>query len=183
MEIYLDNSATTKPCDDSIDACVMAMKSEYGNPSSLHKRGFHAEQLLTSAKREIAKALNCESSEIIFTSGATESNNLAIIGSATANKRKGNKIITTAIEHPSVREAMTYLEKQGFIIQEIMPNDDGEYSELDFFNAVDEKTILVSFMLVNNETGLILPVEKIAKAVKNKNPATVVHVEDRKSTR
>lgn len=177
QEIYLDNSATTKPCDAAISACIQAMEQNYGNPSSLHRKGFEAEQLVTKAKQELAKALSCEPNEILFTSGATESNNLAIVGSVHANKRKGNKIITTAIEHPSVKEAMQMLEQQGFIVQEILPREDGTYHEMDFFQEVDEKTVLVSCMWVNNETGLILPVEKIAKAAKRKNPNTIVHVD------
>lgn len=177
MEIYLDNSATTKPIKPAIDACVHAMEEEYGNPSSLHKRGFLAEKLLNTSKSEIAKALNCDVSEIYFTSGATEANNLAIIGSAMAHKRKGNKIITSAIEHPSVKEAMAYLATQGFEIIEVMPNENGEYDALSFANLVDDKTILVSCMFVNNETGLILPIEQISKAVKMRNSQVIVHID------
>lgn len=177
MEIYLDNSATTKPFDEAIEACVYAMKEEYGNPSSLHKRGFLAEKLLDSSKIEISKALVCQPNEIYFTSGATESNNLAIIGAANAHKRKGNKIITSAIEHPSVKEAMAYLSSQGFEIIEVMPNKNGKYDIIDFINLVDEKTILISLMYVNNETGLILPVFDIAKKTKIKNPNVIIHVD------
>lgn len=177
MEIYLDNSATTKPFDEAIEACVYAMKEEYGNPSSLHKRGFLAEKLLDSSKIEISKALACQPNEIYFTSGATESNNLAIIGTVNAHKRKGNKIITTSIEHPSVKEAMTYLFSQGFEIIEVMPNKNGKYDIIDFIDLVDEKTILISLMYVNNETGLILPVFDIAKKVKMKNPNVIIHVD------
>jgi cysteine desulfurase len=153
------------------------MKQNYGNPSSLHKKGFEAEQIIMKARQAIAKVLFCEPNEIFFTSGATESNNLAIMGSVFANRRKGNKIITTAIEHPSVKEACKALEQQGFLVEEIMPREDGTYHEMDFYNKTDEKTILVTCMWVNNETGLVLPVEKIAKAVKRKNPNTVVHVD------
>lgn len=177
MEIYLDNSATTKPMKPAIDACVHVMEEEYGNPSSLHKLGFQAEKLLNTSKLELSKALSCDSSEIYFTSGATESNNLAIIGGAMAHKRKGNKIITSAIEHPSVKEAMKYLEAQGFEITEVMPNEKGEYEASAFANEVDDKTILVSCMYVNNEMGLILPVDQISKAVKMQNPNTLVHVD------
>lgn len=177
LEIYLDNSATTKPLQASIDACVDAMKIEYGNPSSLHKKGFLAEQLIKEARNEISRALFCEETEIYFTSGATESNNLAIIGGSLAMKRKGNRIITSAVEHPSVKEAMAYLETQGYEIVTVMPNEHGEYTAELFANAVDEKTILVSCMFVNNETGLILPVLEIAKAVKRKNSQTLVHVD------
>ncbi|WMJ22123.1 cysteine desulfurase family protein [Paludicola sp. MB14-C6] len=177
QEIYLDNSATTKPCDAAITACVQAMQQDYGNPSSLHRKGFEAEKVVIKAKQELAKALFCEPSEILFTSGATESNNLAVVGSVLANKRKGNKIVTTAIEHPSVKETMKMLQQQGYIIKEVFPREDGAFYEMDFFDEVDDQTVLVSCMWVNNETGLILPIEKIAKAVKRKNPNTVVHVD------
>jgi len=177
LEIYLDNSATTKPCKQAVEACVLAMTTEYGNPSSLHKKGFSAEKMVEKSRGEIAKALSCESSEIIFTSGATESNNLAIIGSAIANKRRGNKIITTAIEHPSVKNAVKHLESIGFEVIEVMPNENGEYLPNMFAELVDDKTILISVMYVNNETGLILPFQEIAKGVKQVNPNIIVHVD------
>lgn len=177
MEIYLDNSATTKTCKPAIEACINAMEVEFGNPSSLHEKGFKAEKIVDEAKKTIGLALKCAPNEIMFTSGATEANNLALFGVAEAGKRKGNRIITTAIEHPSVLEVMTALEKQGFEVVRLKPDSDGSYSEWDFYNAVDSKTILVSCMMVNNETGLILPVSKIAEAVKRKNPDTIVHVD------
>lgn len=177
MEIYLDNSATTKPLQEAIDAAIFTMTEEYGNPSSLHRKGFKSENIVVNAKSQIANALSCDKNEIYFTSGATEANNLGIIGSAMANARKGKKIITTAIEHPSVMEALYVLEKKGFIIEKLKPNRENEYSPLDFYNAVDDDTILVCTMFVNNETGLILPVDKIAKAVKNKNANTAFFVD------
>lgn len=177
MEIYLDNSATTKPIPQGIAAAVFAMEQEYGNPSSLHKKGFAAENLLMKAKVQVAAALGCDKGEIVFTSGATEANNLGIIGLSTANMRRGKRIVTTAIEHPSVLEALAVLEKQGFTIVKLLPNEEQEYAPIDFYNAVDEETILVCAMQVNNETGMILPIEAIAREVKRKNPKTTVFVD------
>ena len=177
LEIYLDNAATTKVCKTSSSACVHAMTKQYGNASSLHRHGFRAENLIDRAKLEIANLIFADVTEIVFTSGATESNNLAIIGSAMANIRRGKKIVTTAIEHPSVLKAMEYLEKQGFEIVKIMPDSNGEYTKEAFIREVDENTILVSVMMVNNETGLLLPIDEIATAVKKINFNTVVHVD------
>ncbi|MEG0691736.1 MAG: cysteine desulfurase family protein [Oscillospiraceae bacterium] len=177
MEIYLDNSATTKPMGIAIEAAVFAMAQEYGNPSSLHRKGWQAETLLTNAKSQIASAISCDKNEIVFTSGATESNNLGMIGLAMANIRRGKRIVTTAIEHPSVMEALATLEKQGFTIVKLLPNEDKEFDPIDFFNAVDEETTLVCAMYVNNETGMILPINEIAKAVKKKNPTTAVFID------
>lgn len=177
MEIYLDNSATTKVCAEAEAACLFAMREEFGNPSSLHKRGFEAEKLIDEAKKQIANLISCDKGEIFFTSGATESNNLAILGRALSENRRGNKIITTAIEHPSVLEACAFLEKRGYEIVKIYPDENGKINPIDFYNAVDEKTILVSAMMVNNETGYILPVGEIAKAVKRKNKNVCFHVD------
>ncbi|MEG2813427.1 MAG: cysteine desulfurase family protein [Oscillospiraceae bacterium] len=176
-EIYLDNSSTTKPIPKAVEACNFALTQEYGNSSSLHRKGFLAENLMSAARVSIANALSCLESEIIFTSGATESNNLAIIGAAQALSRRGKKIVTTAIEHASVRLAVNFLESQGFIVEELIPNADGYYTTEQFIEAVDDNTILVSCMYVNNETGLILPVKAIANAVKKKNPKTIMHVD------
>lgn len=177
MEIYLDNSATTRPCREAVDACLFAMETEYGNPSSLHRKGLRAEQLQNRAKAQLAAALSCEPSEVIFTSGATESNNLALMGAARANARKGKTILTTAIEHPSVMEAAAALEREGFRIKRLMPDENGSYTPEQFAEAVDADTILVSCMYVNNETGLLLPVFAIAEAVKRKKADVLVHVD------
>lgn len=171
----MDYSATTKPLVEAVSACAYAMEVEYGNPASLHKRGFAAEQLVLEAKSMLALALSCKEGEIIFTSGATEANNLAIFGAAEAKKRRGNRIVTTAIEHPSILEPLLLLEKQGFVIERLLPDFENGYTPERIANAVDDETILVSTMWVNNETGLILPVEKIAEAIKCKNPDTLFH--------
>lgn len=176
--IYLDNAATTKPCEEAIEAAAKCMRSCFGNPSSLHKMGIEAEKIITSAKKTILNRLNKEG-EIFFTSGATESNNLAIFGTAQALKRRGNRIVTTAIEHPSVAEPMKILAGRGFEIISIKPS---EYESPQLFedaliDAVNEKTILLSFMSVNNETGYITDSNRIYKAVKRKYPTCVIHVD------
>lgn len=177
QEIYLDNSATTKVSAASANAVVKMMTEDYGNAASLHRKGYEAEQTLISAKKTFASLLSCREDEIYFTSGATESNNMALQGAAEAGKRRGKKIVITAIEHASVLETAAYLERCGYEIVKIYPNEQGEFSPIDFFHAVDEKTILVSAMMVNNETGLMLPVLEIAKAVKRKNPKTLFHTD------
>lgn len=177
QEIYLDNSATTQVCEPVVEAVINAMRINYGNAASLHRKGFEAQKLLTEAKKTFASVLGCTEGEIYFTSGATESNNMSLIGGALAKKRRGNKIIMTAIEHASVLECGKYLEAQGFEVVYLPPDQDGNYRPADFYQVVDEKTILVSAMLVNNEMGMVLPVQDIAKAVKRKNPDVLMHVD------
>lgn len=174
LEIYLDNGATTKPFAISMDAFCFACNHEYGNSSSLHKKGYLASKLLTDAQQTVADSLGALPEEIVFTSGATESNNLAIIGTALAKKRQGNKIVTTSIEHPSVANTLTYLEQIGFEIVRVNPID-GHFTAQQFADVVDDNTILVTVMQVNNETGLILPVNEIAKQVKKVNKNVIVH--------
>ena len=177
MEIYLDNSATTRPCPAAEEACRYAMETEYGNPSSLHGKGFEAEKLVIKAREQISAALHCEESEIYFTSGATESNNTVLFGASSAHCRKGRTIITTAIEHPSILEAAEILEKRGYTVKRLLPESGGRYTPEQFADAVDGDTILVSAMFVNNETGLILPVSEIARAVKAKKPDVLFHTD------
>lgn len=167
MEIYLDNAATTKPTKSVIDAVVFAMENEYANPSSLHKKGFNAEMMLKDTKKVIANALNCDWEEIIFTSGATESNNIAITSASLTKKRNQNHIIVTTIEHPSVTKPIKRLEEQGFEVTYISPNKDGVIDVNDIKNAIKDETFLISTMWVNNEIGLILPIEQISKIAKN----------------
>ncbi len=150
------------------------METEYGNPSSLHRMGFQAERTVELARKRLAAALFCEPSELYFTSGATEANNLALLGCAAAHGRRGRTVVTTAVEHPSVLEAAKELERQGFTVKRLLPGPDG-YTPEQFAGAVDEDTILVSCMLVNNETGLVFPVEEIARAVKRRNPGIFFH--------
>jgi cysteine desulfurase len=177
MEIYLDNSATTK-CDDAVKELVVKILTEdYGNPSSLHRKGIEAENHVKKAASRIAKTLHCREKEIIFTSGGTESNNMALIGAARANQRKGKHIITTDIEHPSVRNACEHLKEEGFRITYIQPDASGTVSPEAVAAAVCEDTILVSVMLVNNEMGALEPAADISAAAKRKNPGVLMHVD------
>ena len=177
MQIYLDNAATTKVCAQAADAAADAMLHTYGNPSSLHRLGMEAENLVTKAKKQLAAALSCQPGEILFTSGATESNNLAILGGCKAARRSGNKIVTSAVEHPSVLEPVRALEREGYEVSYIRPREDGSFSAQDFVDAVDERTALISAMLVNSEVGTRLPVEEITAGVRQKNPKTLVHID------
>ncbi len=177
MQAYLDNSATTCCSERARDIMVKVLMEDYGNPSSLHTMGMVAEGYIRRAKEQIAKTLKAEEKEIYFTSGGTESNNLAIIGTALANKRAGNHIITTAIEHASVSAVMAYLEEQGFEITYLKTDHDGLISLEQLQEAVREDTILVSLMMVNNEIGAVEPIEEAAKIVKAKNPKTLLHVD------
>lgn len=177
MEIYLDNSATTKPDARAVAAAVAAMETAYGNPSSLHHKGLEAELMVSHARETLAGSLGCDPGELLFTSGATESNNLAILGGAEAGRRRGKTIVTTAVEHPSVLEPLAYLEKQGYTVKRLFPDKNGRYNAGQFAQAVDEDTLLVSCMQVNNETGLILPVEEIVREVKAKKPDVLVHID------
>lgn len=167
MEIYLDNAATTKPLESVIEITNQIMKENYGNPSSLHMMGINAEKIVRDAKKIIANKLNANENEVYFTSGATESNNTAIFGSVYANKRKGNHIITTEIEHPSVLECFSKLEKEGFDVTYLSVNKEGIIDIEELKNALTEKTIFVSIMAVNNELGSINPINEVVKLKNN----------------
>ncbi len=177
MEIYLDNCATTKVCDEAVKAALKAMTDDYGNPSSLHKKGMEAEALITSARKTVAGVLNCEADNIIFTSGATESNNMAILGGINARKRGGKTIVTDTIEHPSVSNAVAFFEKEGYKIKKVAPQKDGNFLAEDFVNAVDDDTVLLTFMMVNNELGTVFPYEEIVKKVRKKRPDVLIHID------
>lgn len=177
MEAYLDNSATTRCSDRACQLMVDLLTKDYGNPSSLHMKGIEAERFVETAKKKIAKTLRVSEKEIIFTSGGTESNNLAIIGDAMANRRAGNHIITTSIEHASVENPMEFLKEQGFEITYLSVDENGIISLEELEEAVTEQTILVSMMQVNNEIGAIEPVAEAAELIKKKNPDTLIHVD------
>ncbi|MBE6742252.1 MAG: cysteine desulfurase [Ruminococcaceae bacterium] len=177
MMTYLDNSATTKPEKEVADKIYKMLTVNFGNPSSFHKAGLDANDEITRAREIIAKTLSCQSEEIYFTSGGTEANNLAIFGAAEAGKRRGNRIVTTAIEHESVLKAADELEKRGFEVIRLMPDSKGRISEEQIFDAVNDKTILVTMMFVNNEVGSILPVSSIKKAVKRANAPALIHID------
>ena len=177
MEVYLDNAATTRVYDAVIDTVVQAMRTDYGNPASLHTKGVDAERYIRSARETLAGLLKVPPAELVFTSGGSESNNMAIIGAAMANARAGRHIITSQIEHASVYETMKYLEQQDFEVT-YLPTDKYGVVDLEALRAaVRPDTILVSVMTVNNEIGTIQPLEDIARIVKEINPQTLLHTD------
>lgn len=177
LEAYLDNSATTKCSETVKDLVVQVMTGDYGNASSMHMKGVEAEQYIKNATKQIAKTLRCTEKEIIYTSGGTESNNMALIGTAMANKRAGMHLITTSVEHPSIKNTMVYLEEEGFRITYLKVDKDGIIDLKQLREAVDDETILVSLMMVNNEIGAVEPIEEAVKIIKEKNPKTLIHVD------
>lgn len=172
-QIYLDNSATTKPCEKSIEYMNNALTSFWGNPSSLHKLGMDAEIVMNKAREKIAKCIKASPDEIYFTGSGTEANNTAIM--SVANKKWGNRVITTEIEHPSVLETVKRLEASGFEVIRLKADDNGVISLEDLKNALTDKTVLVSIMLVNNEIGSIQPISEAAKLIKTLSPKAVFH--------
>lgn len=177
MEAYLDNSATTRCSDRAFALMQKVLLEDYGNPSSLHMKGVEAERYVKAAREKIAKTLKVTEKEIIFTSGGTESNNLAILGTAFANRRAGNRIITTAVEHASVANPMKFLEEEGFEVIYLPVDENGVISLKDLEEALSDQTILVSLMHVNNEIGAVEPVEEAAALVHEKCPKALVHVD------
>ncbi len=177
MLAYLDNSATTRCSERAKDLMVQILMQDFGNPSSLHGMGVTAEEYIKEAKSNIAKTLKAEEKEILFTSGGTESNNMALIGTALANRRAGNHIITTEIEHASIAAPLEFLKEQGFRITKLSVDKNGHISLEELRDAVGEDTILVSIMMVNNEIGAVEPVAEAAKIIKEKNPNTIFHVD------
>lgn len=177
MEVYFDNSATTKVLSPVADIVVKVMTEDYGNPSAKHGKGMRAEQYIREAAEIIAGTLKVSPKEIIFTSGGSESNNMALIQTAMANKRAGNHIITTTIEHASVYNPLAYLEELGFEVTYLPVDHNGHISLEELEEAVRKDTILVSIMYVNNEIGAVEPIEEIAKLIHKKNPSILFHVD------
>ena len=175
--IYFDNAATTCVFPEVVEAMQDAMQVTYGNPSAKHMKGIEAENKVKAAQELIAKTLRAKPKEILFTSGGTESNNTAIIGTAMANRRKGKHIITTKVEHASVYEPMYHLEEEGYEVTYLDVDSEGIVDLDQLEESIREDTILVSCMMVNNEIGAIEPVEEIAKIIKAKNPNTIFHVD------
>ena len=176
MEVYLDNSATTKAFDEVGDLVRKVMCEDYGNPSSLHRKGMEAEQYVRSARETFAKILKVQEKEIFFTSGGTESDNLALIGTARAYKRRGNHLITTAIEHPAILNTMRYLEdEEGFRVTYLPVDQYGRVKLSALREALCKETILVSIMYVNNEVGSVQPVKEAAGIVKAYNREIIFH--------
>ncbi len=177
MEAYLDNSATTKCRKEVAEIVTHIMCEDYGNPSSLHTIGMQAEQYIKDARNVFASLLKVHEKEIYFTSGGTESNNLALLGAALANKRSGNHIITSKIEHPSVLEACKHLEDLGFELSYVEVDVNG-LVQLDSLQRVFRSdTILVSIMHTNNEIGTVQPIAEIGEWIKSKNETCLFHVD------
>ena len=177
MEAYLDNSATTRCSKDAADMVMQLLTQDYGNPSSMHNKGVIAENYMNDARKKIAKTLKVQEKEICFTSGGTESNNLAIIGTAEANKRSGMHVITTAIEHPSVSNTMVRLEEHGYEVTYLPVDEKGCIRLEDLERAITGETILVSIMHTNNEVGSVQPIAEAGALIKRKNPRILFHVD------
>ena len=177
MEVYFDNSATTRCLPNVAALMTKIMCEDYGNPSSMHRKGVESEQYIRHAKEIIARTLKVQEKEILFTSGGTESDNLALIGTAFANFRSGNHIITTQIEHPAILETCAYLKTQGFEVTYLPVDSNGVISLVDLEKAMTSQTILVSIMHTNNEIGSVQPIAEAGALIKRINPNTVFHVD------
>lgn len=177
MEIYLDNSATTKCFTEVAELMTKIMCEDYGNPSSMHRKGVQSEQYIRYAQEVIARNLKVSEKEILFTSGGTESDNTALIGCALANCRAGKHLITTAIEHPAILQTMQYLEKQGFRITYLPVDEKGCIRLGDLERAITGETILVSIMHTNNEIGTLQPIAEAGAIIKKMNPRILFHVD------
>lgn len=177
MQIYLDNSATTRCYDEVISLQTKVMQEAYGNPSSMHEAGVKAEKYIREAKGQIARILKVNEKELLFTSGGTESDNTALIGCAMANRRAGQHLITTKIEHPAVLEAMKYLETQGFSVTYLDVDETGRVRIEDVEQALTEETILVSVMYVNNEIGAVQPISEIGELLAKQKKKILFHVD------
>ena len=177
MEIYLDNCATTKVCDEGIAAAAAAMKTTYGNPSSLHPKGVEAEALLTETRKRLARLLHCAPEELYFTGSATESNNLSLFGAVGAYPRNGKTVVSSAVEHPSVENALKQLEKRGYRVKRVFPRKDGLCYPEDFLSQLTPDSVLLTIMLVNNEVGTVLPVAETITRAKKNFPKLLCHVD------
>ena len=177
MEVYLDNSATTRTFPEVAELMTKIMCEDYGNPSSLHMKGVQAEQYLRYAKETLARILKVAEREILFTSGGTESDNLALIGCARANARRGNHLITTRIEHPAILQTMHYLEENGYRVTYLPVDSNGQIRLEDLHRAMTPETILVSIMHTNNEIGALQPIAEAGALIKRRNPNTLFHVD------
>ncbi len=177
MEVYLDNSATTRVFPEVAELMTKIMCEDYGNPSSLHMKGVAAEQYLRYAKETLAKLLKVNEKEILFTSGGTESDNLALVGCALANRRRGNHLITTQVEHPAILKTMQYLESIGYQVTYLPVDKSGRICLEDLHRAITPQTILVSIMHTNNEVGARQPIEEAGALIKRMNPAILFHVD------
>ncbi len=177
MECYFDNSATTRCFDSVADIVNKVMREDYGNPSSMHTKGVEAERYVRYAKEQIAQSLKVQEKEIFFTSGGTEADNLALIGTAMANYRMGKHLITTKIEHPAILQTMKYLESLGYGVTYLSVDEYGRIRLEELESALTPQTILVSIMHTNNEIGSVMPIAEAGRLIKQKNPNTLFHVD------
>lgn len=173
--IYLDNSATTRQDPQVTDLMLSCMKESYGNPSSLHRMGLDAERLVKTARKQLREASGRSEDRIVFTSGGTEADNMALFGAARAGRRKGKRIVTTAVEHPAVLETVRALEEDGFEVIRVGVDESCLLDMAAMREAIDDRTILVSVMQVNNETGTIQPVDEIAGMIREKKAPALLH--------
>lgn len=177
MEVYFDNAATTRVSDGAAGAMMTMLTQDYGNPSSLHQKGFEAEKAVEEARKIIADAMKVAKNDVYFTSGGTEGNNMVLHGVSHAYKRRGKHILVSDIEHPSVKDAAYKLTEEGYEVEAVPVDGKGYVTVATLSAMVREDTILVSVMHVNNEIGTIQPMESLVKAVKEKNADTLVHVD------
>ena len=177
MEIYLDNSATTRVCPEAAEAAMNAMLTDYGNPSSTHAKGRAARKLVMNARKQLAKALGCEAFELAFTSCGSESDNWALWSGADAVSRRGGHVISSTVEHDAVRKALDELERRGYEVTRLTPGSSGAVTPEQVAGAVRPDTILCSLMLVNNETGAVTDIKAVSKIVKAANPKALVHTD------
>ena len=177
MEAYLDNAATTQAFDEVCREVEKVMMIDFGNPSSKHTKGMQAENYINEAKENIAATLKCQPKEIIFTSGGTESNNMALIGTVLANKRAGRHIITTRIEHASVHEPLAFLEEMGYEVTYLKVDKLGHVDMKELEESIRDDTVIVSVMFVNNEIGAVEDIKKISELIKSKNKNIIFHVD------
>ena len=175
--IYLDNSATTKPCKEAVEAVTLAMTENWGNPSALYHFGIDTAHALRNARHQVASAMGAEPDRIFFTSGGTEADNWAIFGTAKRFGKRGKHIVTTAIEHHAILNCMKELESKGFEVTYLQPDKDGNISAADLRSALRKDTILVSVMMVNNEVGSVLPIAQMAKLTHKLCPDAVFHTD------
>lgn len=178
MEAYLDNSATTPAFSEVAELVCKLMTQDYGNPSSMHRKGYEAEIYVRKSREIFADILKVSEKEIYFTSGGTESDNMALAGAAMANRRSGNHLITTRIEHPAVRSTMKYLEENGFQVDYLDVDENGQICPDELRDKITDQTILVSIMHVNNEIGSVEPLETAGALIKQCNPGCLFHVDD-----
>ena len=177
MTAYFDNSATTKPCVEAAEAAIRAITEDWGNPSSLHSMGSDASALLKKSRKKVAKLLGVNEDNFFFTSSGTTANNTAIFGAYNKLKKQGNRIVTTAIEHPSVGEPISALERAGVEVIRLTPDKYGKINEDELFESINQNTILVSLMAVNNEVGSVLPVNSARKAIVQKGAPALLHAD------